>query len=296
MAREPSKTRELESTGAQSPSSGTPSQPPSHGHQGRSAISPRRRTVLRTLGAATCGGLLATAGQTVGAQVQEDTGAFSLYQGDACVTIEPLRGDEPVEELYDYHYPMERFEGPPGSDGTSYSSEGTVDLQEEDTSILFLYEGPDGLSLVVVHGRYDDEAPRDVVEQAPKRTVSFALAGLPDDGRWVVADDYYFHTDRERANPAWDVWNVDDEPQTIHWVFRQGRTDGGAFRGLEEDGELEVAIAPAFNESAALADEHDFEDLEAWEALSGDLEDPDRITLDMEELLTLQTGSCPDED
>ena len=296
MAREPSNSREPESSGASSSYSGASTRAAPPHRRGRSRPSPRRRTVLRTLGAVTCGGLLATAGSTVGAQVQEETREISLLQQDLCVTIEPLRGDEPIEEFYDYHYPMDRFEGPPGSDGTSYSSEGTVDLQEEDTSILFLYEGPEGLSLVIVHGRYDEDAPREVVEEGSKRAVSFALAGLPEDGQWVVTDDYYLDEDGERADPAWDVWNVDQEPQTIHWVFRQGRTDGGAFRGLDEEEDLEIAIAPAFNESAALADEHDTQDMGAWEALSGDLDDPDRITLDMEELLTLQTRGCPGED
>lgn len=249
-----------------------------------------RRNLLRLTGVAAGTGLVGA----VGSVAAEDH-PFSLAQGGECIPVRPLTGEEPVEELYRYAYPQNRFDEQPGVDGTSYSSEGTVDLQEDDTSILFLYDGPDGLSLVVVHGLYDEEAPREAVEEAEKRAVSFAFDGMPENGEWVVQDDL-LDADGDEGYDNWDRWDVESSLQTVHWVFRHGRTDGGAFRGLAtDDVDVAVDIAPAFNESAGLAEEHDTGVMESWELLSGDIEDPERTALDMGQIATLQSSSCPDD-
>ncbi len=249
-----------------------------------------------------------------------DSHQYSIQQGEACQEITPLTGDITVESLYDYNYPMDRFQGPPGSDGVSYSSEGTVPYQLEDGSILFLYEGPDGLSLVVVHGRASTAQGADVDpgeespvgandgdgtgdgaaggdgtddsddSSAPKRTVSFAFQGLPEDGEWVVADDYYLTQDGEPAPSNYDRWQVDSQLHAIHWAYRDGRTDGGAFRDLGED--IEITLAPAFNETAGLADEHYEESIDSWEVLSGDTTNPDRYALDLTETVVIRSAAC----
>lgn len=247
-----------------------------------------RRNLLRLAGATVGAGLVGAVGS---ASAEEHS--FSITQDDECIPVRPLAGEEPVEELYRYAYPHDRFDGQPGVDGTSYSSEGTVDLQQEDTSVLFLYDGAEGVSLVVVHGRYDEEASLEEIEEAEKRAVSFAFEGLPADGEWAVQDDL-LTADGERAYENWDRWDVEDPLQSVHWVYRRGRTDGGAFRGLASQ-DVTVNIAPAFNESSALADAHEPGEIESWQLLVGEPEDPERIDLDMGQIATLQSGSCPND-
>jgi len=207
---------------------------------------------------------------------------FAFEQDDRCEPVTPLSGDDPVEDLYEYTYPTDRFEGPPGSDGSSFSSEGTTDLQRDGASLLFLYDGPEGLSLVVVHG---------LVEGATVGgTVSFTVRGLPSEGEWVVRDDYYLTDEGEQAESNYDRWDIDGEEHTIDWAYRDDRTDGGVFRGL--DSEFEIRIEPAFNDEAALSDGHDFGPIESWELLSGNGDDPDRFALELDQPVTIRRGEC----
>ena len=98
--------------------------------------------------------------------------SFVAEQDGECLPVEPLEGDEPVEAFYDW-----------GRDVLSWSSEGTRELQRSETSILFLYRGPLGLSLVAVHDRADDGTPGGVA--------SFTFEGVPEDAEWAVKDDLY---------------------------------------------------------------------------------------------------------
>lgn len=236
-----------------------------------------RRTVLRLVGLGATGGALSTAAGALGRQ-------FAFVQDGECVPVDPLSGDEPVEELYDYRLPTDQFEARAARDGSTFSSHGTTDLQRDDTSTLFLYDGPRGLSLVVVHGR--------LAGDGAGGTVSFTLRGLPADGEWVVRDDDYF-VDGEPAPSNVDRWDVDGAVQTIDWGYRGGRTDGGAFRGL--DGATEVRIDPAFNEAASLSDELDVGPVTSWEVLSGDLAAPERRPLDLDRPVAVRAGECPDD-
>lgn len=236
-----------------------------------------RRRILQMVG-------LAVAGATVPpsrASTGEDGGGFALYQDDRCIPIEPLYGDEPVEDFYDYAYPQDEFFGSFGSDGTTYSSEGTVELQRDDTSLLFLYEGPDGLSLVVVHGHLHGE-------DDDGGAVTFAIDGLPESGEWIVMDDYLVDEDGDEVSEDW--WTVDDGTHVVDWTYEPGRTDGGVFWPLEED--LELVLEPAFNEDAYFADECDCGPIERWEVLSGDIDDPDRHPLAMDLEVTIRKGPC----
>lgn len=239
----------------------------------------RRRTLLRVLGGAVSTtalyGTLDTSAAKYGTSVV-------MEQGDRCVELTPLEGDVPVEELYDFTYPMDQFEGSPGSQGSTYSSVGTTDLQRDRTSILFLYDGPQGLSLVIVHGHLDGN--RDA-----GGTVTFAFSGLPEGATWVVRDDYYVK-DGETAASNYDNWDIDGNPHVVDWAYRGGRTDGGVIRGLGAD--FEITIEPRFNDSAALSADHDYGPIETWEMVAGDRSAPDRFPLRRDLPVTIRTGTC----
>ena len=226
-------------------------------------IPTRRRSVLKALGVAGSVGIFATT-----ASADEHEG-FVLVQGEQCYPVEPLSGDQTVEELYDYRV-----------HGGQYSSHGTVDLQRPDTSILFLYDGPNGLSLVMVHNEYEGSGDGG--------SATFTISGLPAEGEWVVEDDNYGGPDN------YDNWTHSDARSTIDWTWDDARTDGGAFRGMESASTVE--IDPAFNESATLYEEYYSGTVTDWQLLSGDLADPERIALDLEESVAIVRGACPSEE
>lgn len=271
-------------------------------------------------------GLVSTSG------ADDHTASFVLEQDGECYPVVPLSGEEPVEELYRW-----------GRDILSWSSEGTRDLQQSETSILFLYRGPFGLSLVVVHDRADDGTPGGIA--------SFTVSGVPEGAEWVVKDDLY----QKKTNV--DQWEIngtvleanestvtDDIPEVdgnvtvdnvtvdnvsagngtvdnvtadnvtvgnttvanataangtdydartdeIDWWWTEGRTDGGALRGLAVDG-LQLRIDPVFNDDAALAEKTNEGEITSWQLLSGDRDDPDRTELDLGKPVTLRAGGC----
>ncbi|NHN47780.1 hypothetical protein G9464_09245 [Halostella sp. JP-L12] len=207
-------------------------------------------------------------------ETERDDAEFALEQGDDCVPFAPLPGDDPVEAFYDYRAP---FTDPAAG---TYSSHGTTDLQEGDASVLFLYDGPEGLSLVVVHGRLDGDSDGGYV--------TFEMTGLPESGEWVVRDDDY------DGQTSYDVWDRDGDEATVSWTWGAGRTDGGAFRGLADLDEL--TIDPAFNDAAELAGEYNEGEVETWVALSGDADDPDRTELALDERVTIRRGACDGSD
>jgi len=185
-----------------------------------------------------------------------DQETYYVVQDDQTVEVTPIAGDEPVEEFYDYRHPF-RDDGDRDHPrwGRSFSSEGTTEYQADDTSILMLYDGPDGLSLVAVHDRFHENDE----DGTPGGSVSWELSGLPDDGEWAVIDDdygwltdeadkdalHYFdadHTDGAAGNDGEPASGVDAQ---LSWVWRNSRTDGMAYR-LPKN-EFSVTIDPAFN-------------------------------------------------
>ena len=194
---------------------------------------------------------------------------YALQQGDQCVPITPLSGDETVEEFYDYRTPNT------DPSGSAYSSYGTTHLQRPETSILFLYDGPKGLSLVVVHDKLNDGTNGGAV--------TFRFGDLTK-GEWVVGDDIYDgETNYDRFQETETGWKVD-------WTWGSGRSDGGAYRPLGDD--FAVTVDPSFNEEAALYGEHYEGKISDWQVLSGDRSDPDRTSLSLTEPITIRAGGC----
>lgn len=166
---------------------------------------------------------------------------FVVEQGGETYEIQPLRTGETIEEFYSYR-----------SDGHPHSHMGT-NIDKSDSSELFLWDGPNGLSLVTQHDRRYDTGGGDV---------TFVFSGLPDDGEWVVRDD----------DPGNDVYTSNTE---VEWHWGSDHTDGAAYRSL--DGEFEVTIEPSF-----------ISGINQWRLLSGDPASPDVEQLDMDTPVTIR--------
>ncbi len=249
-----------------------------------SSIAPYRRRTALALLATTILLLALIAGPPVGlgAGAQDDrderassaaveSRGYAVVQGDRCAPIEALGdGSETVEAFYDYRTP----ETEPSA--YAYSSYGTTHLQADDTSSLFLYEGADGLSLVLIHDRLDGETAGG--------SITMGFEDLPADGEWAVEDDDYDGRDDEFAH--------DGDASRITWVWSEGRTDGAAFSGLGD--EFAVTIAPAFNEAADFRYTDDGYDgqITDWQVLSGEERDPDRTSLDPGESIVVRSAGC----
>jgi hypothetical protein len=253
-----------------------------------------RRSVLRTLGGTGALVALGSGAATRGAAAQE--GGYSVVQDGECTPVTPLSGDRTVEELYDLRIPDE-YEGQNGAtdpgEGPYYGAVGAQDLQRTNTTVSFLYDGPEGLSLVVIHGALDDD------DGDGARGISWRLEGeVLSDGEWVVRDDFYLDPDTgEPAESNFDRWEVSGETHTIDWTYGGGRTDGGAFRPLGE--EFTVSIDPRYNEEAALWDEAFYDgEVTDWEFLSfpDGRDDPERLSLELDEELRLRSVSCDGDD
>jgi len=246
-----------------------------------------RRDVLRTIGGAAAVGALATPVGT--GRAAADSGGYSAVQGEQCVPMTPLSGDQSVEELYDLRIP-ERFTGDNGAtdseSGPYYGSIDTQDLQQEDTTITFLYDGPNGLSLVVVHGAFGDDGGRGV---------SWTLRGdVLSDGEWVVKDDFYLDPDTEEpAVSNYDRWDVSGSTHTIDWTWGGSGTDGGAFRPLGDG--FDLTIDPAYNEDAARWDDGYYDgEVTDWQVLSfpDGRRSPERTSLALDQEVTIRSEAC----
>lgn len=258
----------------------------------RVETSTTRRAVLSTIGTSVGAGLLGSAAVAAGdgAGDRDDLAAdpaYAVVQDGACTPVRAFRGDEPVEALYGFHLPeryaSEENGATPGE--PQYASTGTTELQRPRTSVAFLYEGPGGLSLVVVHGDLD---ARD------GGSVTFRLSGLPESGTWRVKDDLYRNPDSgELLSGNHDRWDVDGTEHRVDWTWGAAGTDGGAFGPLGDD--FEVVIEPAFNEAATLYGQHYEGTVAEWAfvtAQSGNADGPEYVSLDMAEPIRVRTGGC----
>jgi len=193
---------------------------------------------------------------------------FVVEQGDRCFEVSPLQGGEDVVDFYDYRSPIDDEE-------YTYSTYMPSNLPQEDTSRLFLYDGPNGVSVVIVHNARDGDGGGSAA--------SFRFSGLPSGGEWALVDDSYAGRDDRISRDR------------IDWTWYGGRTDGGIFRGIDSAG-TEITIDPAFDEQAALYDDLDRTgELRAWQFLSGSVGDPEATNLAMDRPITIRAGSCTDE-
>ena len=195
--------------------------------------------------------------QPVDDEPAADKYTYRIVQGDQEFEVKPIQGDVPAEAFYDYRDPYQSRENP--SWGRSFSSRGTTDYQQDSTSILMLYKGPQGVSLVAVHDKYHENLDNATAGSS----VSFQLTGLPEDGEWaMIDDDYGWRIDGEEKGDvaqlgadhrAGAAGNDGDPPAGVDarlsWAWMTGRTDGMAYRGLAGE-DLSLTIDPAFNENS----------------------------------------------
>ncbi|PSQ45217.1 hypothetical protein BRD15_12225 [Halobacteriales archaeon SW_6_65_15] len=198
--------------------------------------------------------------------------SFVVEQGNQCYEVTPLSGSEDVVSFYDYR----NIENSDGPDRYTYSSYMPGHLTQADTSRLFLYDGPNGVSLVIIHNELDGSGSGSAA--------TFQFSGLPGSGSWVVQDDDYADQDDRFSR------------NRIDWMWYADRTDGAAFRNVDQQG-TEITIHSAFDEQAALYDDYDRTGTtRAWQFLTGSLNSPSAVGLDMSRPVTVRTGNCgPDE-
>ncbi len=167
-------------------------------------------------------------------------GAYAIVQltnPPVAAVVEPLSDGQTVEEFYDYG-------------GNRASANVPEAIVQPHVSTLFLFQGPEGLSLVVIHDDWGS---------LTSATAQFEFSGLPEDGTWAVKDDRYDPRDsfgQEEATWGWDG----------------ARTDGGAYRGLFG---LELVTIDATLGGG----------LDEWHFVSGEPTDPERTELDPDETL-----------
>jgi len=246
-----------------------------------------RRAILGSLGATISG--LALAGGSAATGIQTDSEQqIVLRQGDQCVHVTPFSEEKAVEEFYGYRlaekYISDENGGRQPGNGEYFASTGTASLQRDGESVLFFYNGSEGLSLVIVHGSFENTS-------SGGGAATFDIAGLPEDGSWAVKDDYYTDPNTKNiANSNFDNWDLVGDTATIDWTWGDVRTDGGAFRGLGD--EFSITIDPAFNEEASLHDEYYSGTVESWQFLAPDGDAVQRTELDMSAEVTIETGDC----
>jgi hypothetical protein len=164
--------------------------------------------------------------------------------GAAPRSVIPLQGVAEVEAFY----------GHPG--GASRSNTG---LEQSDTSLLFLYEDPQGrVSLVMIHDANDGSGGAAV----------FDLAGIPEGTEFVVKDD-------ESDGPY--AITLPGGTASVSWRWSDINTDGGALSGSLEQRAWTITITPQFPSSGGLSPGQ----ITAWKFLTGSLDDPIEIVLDM---------------
>jgi hypothetical protein len=239
----------------------------------------RRRFVQATVASTAILGGVSSVDAQSGSNAQ-----FSIEQDGKCIPIEPLSmSGLPVEEFYDYRTP----DTDPSS--YKYASFGTENLQRKNTSILFLYEGPKGLSLVMIHDKIDAGAGG---------AVTFRMTNLPVKGKFIIKDDSY---DASTNRDTFDYskhrnWNGKESASAnISWTWQRGRADGAVYRNLGND--FKITINPQFNENAVLAGEGGPYNgkIKNWEVLSGNVNNPTRTKLNMNKPVTITSKGCQSE-
>jgi len=193
-------------------------------------------------------------------------GIYAVTQDGTCYEVTALGdGSQTVSQFYDYRPNL------------SFSSAGTRGVQKNQESRLFVYDGANGDSLVIIHDEYDEPNGG---------AASFTFTGLPASGTWAVEDDDYTGRDDNFAHSG--------SRSTIDWVWQDERTDGAAFRGLGAAGQSGITIEPSFNEEAALwgtwGTRSEGGRIDSWRLLSGGGWPVAKLALD--EPVTIRPGGC----
>lgn len=184
---------------------------------------------------------------------------FRVEQGDEAFCVTALRyQDQTAESFYNYSGDA------PSAGETKSNAYTSAGIEKNGVSALFLYEGPKGTSLVVLHGKADTSSSRG-------GQATFDFDGLPlAPAKWVVRDDGTVSSDFDSKR--------DDTPE---WMWGRDKTDGGVWRGG-----LERAFRISIEPKVLTGIEH-------WQVLSGDASRPDRHDLDLDEEVTISSG-CAD--
>lgn len=172
-------------------------------------------------------------------------GRIIVKQGEKQFTVEPLSTGESIKDFYTYY------------DAESHTNTG---IERSDVSELFLWKGPNGLSLVMIHDRRDDGSGG---------AVTFEFPVFPA-GSWIVKDDPGDKYHQSKAD----------------WSWADRHTDGGAYN-LKNGSDFNlIRIEPLFNEKASREPLTPGR-IKEWQFLSGNAKDPKRITLNMEKKLVI---------
>ncbi|WP_135823750.1 PKD domain-containing protein [Halorussus ruber] len=199
-----------------------------------------------------------------------DTETFHVVQGEECYEVTALgSGEKTVSEFYDYR----------AGAGTLYGSYGedSQAVQENQVSHVFVYEGEEGLSLVMLH---------DDLNETGGGAATFDISGLPEEREWVIEDDDYANRD--------DNFDHGETSSTIDWMWGDNRTDGAAVRGLDADFEG-ITVEPAFGEESWAYQNRSnpwpfaTDEIEDWQLQSGTGEE---FSLDRDEPIKILKGSC----
>ncbi|MDS0282123.1 DUF7282 domain-containing protein [Haloarcula onubensis] len=208
--------------------------------------------------------------------------SYVAIQGDECTPITSFSDNESAIEYYDYRLPAEYADNPyANATGSAFGSEGTLDLQEPNGSIVFLYTDTTDNStyLVFIHGQEANDS-------STGGAATFNITGLPADGDWTVRDDDYNDTSSA------DNWTVTDTTSNVDWIWSEAATDGGVYSDIDND--TNVTVDPAFNEDAALFGQNGNGTVETWQVLSNDSDNVTRTDLDLNESLQIAAGTCGD--
>ena len=210
-----------------------------------------------------------------------DPATFSVVQDGECIEIESFGdGTESVEEFYDYRASDTEPTG-------AFSSYGTTEFQADDTTQMLLYNGSEGVSLVVVHDRLEGDQTGGVV--------TFNVTGVPSGSEWAVRDDYYLNNQGEQPDSNYDNFTIEGDSAHADWFWVNNRTDGGALRA-PQGADFSLTVDPAFNDDA----HHDHPDgrynggtIDAWNVRTPDGSDGGAATeLDMNRPVTIEAGGC----
>ncbi len=222
------------------------------------------------------------AAQQTGNQTAASNQSFVAIQGDECTPISSFSDNESAVEYYDYRLPEEFSDNPyANATGNAFGSEGTIDLQEPNGSVVFLYTDTTDNStyLVFVNGQ-------EANDNSTGGAATFEITGLPEDGNWTVRDDDY-------DDPtSVDNWNVTNTTTTVDWIWSDAATDGGVYSGIDND--TNVTVDPAFNEEAELFGQNGNGTVESWQVLSNESDNVTRTDLELNESLQIAGGTCED--